>query len=119
MAHSGAVALGSGNFFAKIGTWLQGTNVPQQIREVDFAGLFSNPWFLVPFIAFLGYLIWKQSFNEIIIIVIFVIAWWLSGTEYMQTLIVDGELQINKVLPVLAGASAVLGFVIWLFFGRS
>lgn len=109
----------TGGFFAKIGAWLQTTNLPTQIKDVDVAGLFTNPWFLIPFIALVGYLIWKQSFNELIIIVIFIVLWWLSGTEYMKTLVVDGELQINKVLPVLAGASVVLGFIVYLFFGRS
>lgn len=119
MAGIGALASGTtGNFFEKIVDWLQSTHVPEQVKDVDLA-LFTNPWFLVPFIALITYLIWKQAFNELIIIGIFIIIWWLSGTEYMQTLVVDGELQIKKVLPVLAGASAVLGFIIYLFFGRS
>jgi len=109
----------SEGFFAKIAAWVQSTNVPEQVKDVDFVGLFTNPWFIVPFAALIGYMIWKQSFNELIIITLFVIIWVLSGTEYMQTLVVDGELQIKKVLPVLAGASAVLGFLIYLFFGRS
>lgn len=119
MADAAAAAGVSGGFLAKTGAWLQSTNVPQQVKDVDFAGLFTNPWFLVPFVALVGYLLWKQSFTELIILAIFVVIWWLSGTEYMQTLIVGGELQINKVLPVLAGASAILGFIIYLFFGRS
>ncbi|RWX50671.1 hypothetical protein VU00_10392 [Candidatus Electrothrix marina] len=106
-------------FFAKIGAWLQSTHVPEQVKDVDIVALFTNPWFIVPFVALIGYLIWKQSFNELIIIVIFIVIWWLSGTEYMQTLVVDGELQLKKVLPVLVGASAVLGFIVYLFFGRS
>ncbi|RWX49206.1 hypothetical protein VU01_10278 [Candidatus Electrothrix marina] len=109
----------SGGFFAKIGAWLQSTHVPEQVKDVDIVALFTNPWFIVPFVALIGYLIWKQSFNELIIIVIFIVIWWLSGTEYMQTLVVDGELQLKKVLPVLVGASAVLGFIVYLFFGRS
>jgi hypothetical protein len=109
----------AGGFFTKIGAWLQSTGVPEQITKVDAGGLFTNPWFLVPFVALIGYMIWKQSFNELIILVIFTGIWWVSGTEYMRTLTVDGELQINKVLPVLAGASAILGFIIYLFFGRS
>jgi hypothetical protein len=32
---------------------------------------------------------------------------------------VDGILQMNKVLPVLFGAAAALGFIIYLLFGRS
>jgi hypothetical protein len=120
MAGLEAIASGSASgFFAKIGAWLQSTHVPEQIKDVELIALFTNPWFIVPFAALIGYLIWKQSFNELIIIVIFIILWWLSGTEYMQTLIVDGELQIKKILPVLAGASAILGFIIYLFFGRS
>ncbi len=121
MAGAEAVAESSSGvgFLAKTGAWIQSTNIPVQVKEVDFVGLFTNPWFIIPFIALLAYLVWKQSFNELIIIGIFVIIWWLSGTEYMQTLIVDGELQIKKVLPVLAGASAILGFIIYLFFGRS
>ncbi|MCI5168294.1 MAG: hypothetical protein D3903_19940 [Candidatus Electrothrix sp. GM3_4] len=102
-----------------MGTWLQDTHVPEQVTDVDIVALFSNPWFIIPFAALIGYLIWKQSFNELIIIGIFIVLWWLSGTEYMQTLVVDGELQIKKILPVLAGASVVLAFIIYLFFGRS
>jgi hypothetical protein len=109
----------AGGFFSNIWVWLQSTGVPEQVASVDFVGLFTNPWFIVPFAVFVGLLIWKQMFNELIILIIFVIIWWLSGTEYMQTLVVDGELQIKKVIPVLIGASAVLGVIIYLFFGRS
>ncbi|MDU9047922.1 MAG: hypothetical protein Q3M30_03665 [Candidatus Electrothrix sp. Rat3] len=120
MAGAEAVASGtSEGFFAKVGAWLQSTHLPEQVRDVDVVALFTNPWFIVPFIALVGYLIWKQSFNELIIIAIFIVIWWLSGTEYMQSLVVDGEIQIKKILPVLAGASAVLGFIVYLFFGRS
>ena len=120
MASAEAAASGaSEGFFAKIGAWIQSTHVPEQVKDVDFVALFTNPWFIVPFAALVGYLIWKQSFNELIIIALFVLLWWLSGTEYMQTLVVNGELQIKKILPVLAGASVLLGFVIYLFFGRS
>lgn len=114
-----ANAAAADGFFSKIGAWVLSTGVPDQVQNVDVAGLFSNPYFLVPFIAMVGYLVWKQAFNELIIVMIFVALWWISGTEYMQTLVVDGELQIKKVLPVLAGASAVLGFIIYLYFGRS
>lgn len=119
MADAVASSSSGSGFFAKIGAWIQSTNVPEQAKDVDIAALFSNPWFVVPFIALVAYLLWKQSFIELIIIALFVLIWWLTGTEYMRTLTVDGELQINKVLPVLAGAAAMLGFIIYLFFGRS
>jgi hypothetical protein len=37
----------------------------------------------------------------------------------MQTLVVGDELQINKILPVLFGGAVTLGFIIYMFFGRS
>jgi len=109
----------AGSFFSRIGDLIQATNLPDQVKDVDFAGLFTNPWFMVPFVALVGYLLYKQAFRDLIIIVIIVAIWWVSGTEYMQTLVVGDELQINKILPVLFGGATVLGFVIYLFFGRS
>jgi hypothetical protein len=64
-------------------------------------------------------MLYKQNWKDIIIIAIFVAVWWVSGTNYMNSLLVDGEIQINKILPVIFGGAAVLGFVIYLFFGRS
>ena len=109
----------AGSFFAKIGDLVQSTNLPDQIKDVDCAGLFSNPWFMVPFVAWVIYLVYKQSFRDLIIIGIIIGVWWVSGTDYMQTLVVGDELQINKILPVLFGGAAVLGFIIYMFFGRS
>jgi hypothetical protein len=107
------------SFFAKAVAWIESTNVPAQIHDVEVLALFTNPWFIVPFLALVGYLLWKQSFNELIIVALFIFIWWISGTEYMQTLIVDGELQIKKVLPVMIGGAALLAFIVYLFFGRS
>nr|WP_240193545.1 hypothetical protein [Desulfobulbus alkaliphilus] len=104
---------------APIGDFLETTNLPQQISEVDFSGLFTNPWFLVPFIALVAYLLYKQAFRDLIIFAVLLGVWYASGTEYMQTLVVGDELQVNKVLPVLFGGAAILGFIIYLLFGRS
>ncbi len=97
---------------------VQDTKIPEQIKEVDYVGLFTNPWFMVPFVAMVLYMLWKQSFKELIIIAIFIGVWWATGTEYMQTLVVGEELQLKKVLPVMFGGAALLGFVIYLLFGR-
>lgn len=107
------------DFFNKFLGWIESTKIQEQVANVDYVGLFSNPWFLVPFICAVCYLLYKQSFKDLIIIAVFLGIWWVSGTQYMDTLIVNGELQINKILPVLFGGAAVAGFVIYLFFGRS
>ena len=106
-------------FFGKIMAVIESTKLIDQIAEVDYVGLFSNPWFLVPFIALVIYLLWKQRWRDMVFIAIFIGVWWASGTDYMQTLVVGEELQVNKILPVLFGGAAILGVVIYLLFGRS
>ncbi|MEN8190731.1 MAG: hypothetical protein ABFS19_12870 [Thermodesulfobacteriota bacterium] len=108
-----------GDFWNKIVLWFESTKVQEQIKEVDAAGLFSNPWFMVPFVAMIAWMIWKQSFRDLVIITIFVAVWWVTGTEYMHSLTVNGELQMNKVLPVLFGGAIALGVIVYLLFGRS
>lgn len=102
-----------------IGSWLDMTHLPEQIEAVDFVGLFTNPWFLVPFVALVGYLLYKKAFRDLIILSLIMGVWYASGTHYMQTLVVGDELQVTKVLPVLFGGAVVLGFIIYLLFGRS
>jgi hypothetical protein len=116
---AGEVSEKADGFFDRIGDILNATGIPQQISDVDAGGLFTNPWFMVPFVTFMGWQIYRQAFKDIIIVLIIVGLWWVSGTHYMQTLIVDGELQIGKVLPVMFGGAAILGFVIYMYFGRS
>lgn len=106
-------------FFKKILDWFESTHLEEQIKEVDFVALFSNPWFLVPFVLMVCYMLFKQKWKDLIIVTICIGVWWVSGTEYMNSLIVGNELQINKILPVIFGGAAVLGFVVYLLFGRS
>lgn len=108
-----------GSFFSFIGDLLQVTHLPQQIQDVDAVGLFTNPWFLIPFIGLVGYQLYKQAFRDMIILALLMGVWYVSGTEYMQTLVIGDELQMNKVLPLLFGGAAVLGIIIYLLFGRS
>jgi len=108
-----------GAFLEPMGKFLEKTHLVEQIKAVDFPGLFTNPWFLVPFIALVGYLLYKKAFRDMIIIGAIIGAWYASGTPYMQTLVVNGELQISKILPVLFGGAALLGLVIYLLLGRS
>lgn len=118
-AIAGNISDKTGSLFAGIGKWLDTTHLPEQIKEVDFAALFTNPWFLVPFIGLVGYLVYKQAFRDLIIMGLLMGVWYATGTEYMQTLVVGDELQVNKVLPLLFGGAAVLGIIIYLLFGRS
>ena len=107
------------DFFTKIVEFIHSTQVLEQFKEVDALGLFTNPWFLLPLICLIGYLLYKQEFREIIVIFIGFGCWHISGTEYMNTLIVGDEIQLSKVLPVVFGAACLLGVIIYMYFGRS
>ena len=107
------------DLLAKFMAWVESTHIQEQVNNVDYVGLFTNPWFLVPFVCAVLYLLYKQDFRDLILIVTFLAVWWVSGTEYMDTLVVGEELQLAKIVPVMFGGVAVIGFVIYLFFGRS
>lgn len=99
--------------------WVDSTHLFEQIKEVDAAGLFTNPWFLVPFIALVGYMIFKQAWRDMALIAIFIGVWWVSGTPYMQDLVVGDQISIEKVLPVVFGGGITLGVVIYLLISKS
>ncbi len=103
----------------KITAWFASTHIHEQLLNVDAHGLFTNPWFIIPFGIFIAWMLYKNNWKEIFIIAIIIAAWWFSGTEYMDGLIVDGIIQLEKVLPVVFGAAAGLGLIIYLLFGRS
>ncbi len=118
-AIAGRISDVAGSLADRMGTWVQSTHLPEQIREVDYVGLFTNPWFLVPFICLVAYQIYKMAFRDMLIMALIFGVWFASGTEYMQTLVVGDELQVTKVLPVLFGGAVVMGIIIYLLFGRS
>lgn len=107
------------DFFTKIANWFESTRIDEQLRGVDYIGLFTNPWFIVPFVVAVAYMIYKQRWTRIIITGIGVGAWYFSGTNYAHSLLVNGEIDISKILPVMFGGAVALGFVIYLLFGRS
>lgn len=108
-----------GEFMTKVRVFIDGTHVLEQFNAVDYSALFSNPWFMAPFLIVIGYMIWTQSLKELVVMAIGVGIWIASGTEYMNGLIVDGEMDISKVLPVTFGGAVLLGIVIYMYFGRS
>lgn len=107
------------DFLGKIAEFWDSTQIYQQVTDVDAAALFTNPWFMVPFVLGIAYLIYKQGWKDLIIIGILTFVWWVTGTEYMNSLIIGDEIQLERVLPVVFGGAVLLGFVIYLLFGRS
>ena len=106
-------------FLGQIVDFLNSTNVPQQFREVDAKGLFTNTWFLVPFIAFICYNLYKQAMNTLVITGLGFGLWLFSGSRYMEGLVVGGQLQLGKVLPVAGVFIGALAIAVYFLFMRS
>jgi hypothetical protein len=106
-------------FFKPVLDFIVATKVPEQIDSIDYKGLFSNSWFLVPYIAMIAWNIYKQAFNSLIIILLFTGCWAFFGTPYMQEIVGQEEIALETVLPLVAGACAVLGFIIYRIFFKS
>jgi hypothetical protein len=107
------------DIWQKIVDLIQQTHVVEQIKAVDTAGLLENPWFMIPFVGLCVYLVYKKAWRDIVILAIFIGVWWFSGTEYMQTIFVKGEINVGKILPIIGGGAVALAVVIYLIFGRS
>jgi hypothetical protein len=105
--------------FTKLANWFESTHIDEQLRDVDYVGLFTNPWFIVPFVIAVAYMIYKQRWTRILITGIGIGVWYFTGTNYAQSLLVNGEIDIQKILPVAFGGAVILGFVIYLLFARS
>lgn len=105
-------------FLGSLLDFLNNTNVPAQFREVDARGLFTNPWFLVPFLAFIGYNLYKQAVNPLVLTALVIGLWIFSGSPMMDGLIVDGEMQLGKVLPVVGVGLVAVGVAVYFLFMR-
>ncbi len=107
------------DFLTPVLNFIDSTHLFEQIRNVQVKALFTNPWFLVPFIAQMGWWFYKQAVNSIVCTGLAIGLWWFSGSSYTQALIINGELQPGKILPVAGVGIGVLLVLIYLFFIRS
>ncbi len=94
------------------------TNIPEQLENVDWRGLFTNPWFMVPLVAQIGWWIYKQAVNAIVFTGLGLGVWVFTGTSYASGCIVNGVVQLDKILPVAGVGMGVLMVVIYLLFMR-
>ena len=53
--------------FTKIANWFESTHIDEQLRTVDYMGLLTNPWFIVPFAVAIVYMLYKQRWTRLLI----------------------------------------------------
>ena len=99
--------------------FINSTQIVEQIREVDAKNLFSNVWFLIPFLAFTGYKLYKQDVNALVLTGIGIGLWMFTGSSYMRGLIVNGQIQIGKILPVAFVFVGAIAVAVYFIFMRS
>ncbi len=88
------------------------------MKNVDVRGAFTNPWVLVPLIAQVSWWFYKQNMNAIIFLALAIGVWIFTGSPYAHGLVVNGELQLGKVLPVAGVGLGAIMVVIYLLFMR-
>ena len=108
------------DFFASFLAFLESTKLIEQFDKFDTVGLFTNPWFLVPFAALILYFISKQQFANLVLVGLAVGIFAFMGSQYVEGLIDEkGFIQLNKILPIIAMGVVVVGVIVYLLFGRS
>ncbi|MBC8207622.1 MAG: hypothetical protein H8E79_00425 [Desulfobulbaceae bacterium] len=104
-----------GEFFAFINDWIVSTKVPEQLRDVDAKNLLRNGYFMVPFIGIMMYFVFRQAFSYLIITALIFGLWWFSGTDMVTGAVVNGEIQMDRMLPVFGVGTIGLGIIAYLF----
>jgi hypothetical protein len=106
-------------FFKPVLDFVVSTKVPEQIENIEYQALFTNGWFLVPYLALIAWNIYKRQIYTIIIILLFTGSWAFFGTPYMREIMSRDEIQLEAILPLVGGASLVLGITVYLIFFKS
>ncbi|MDH5298902.1 MAG: hypothetical protein OEV91_07775 [Desulfobulbaceae bacterium] len=105
--------------FAQLVEFFNSTQIPAQFHAVDVKGLFTNSYFLVPFIGILGYMLFKRAINGMILLGTGIGLWIFSGTPFVREIYVDGQMQADKILPVAGVGVVVIAVVVYILFIRS
>ena len=107
-----------GNFISALKEYWFASNIPTQLAAVDFVGLFTNPCFIIPFVALMGWWAYKQEVNSIVVTCLVIGLWYFTGTPYASGLTVDGQLQLGKIIPVAGVGLGAVFVVVYLIFLR-
>lgn len=106
------------DFLTRASEWIHQTQVLEQIQTVDVSSLFHNPYFLTPFIGIIIYNLYRQTFTNLIIIALGLGLWYFSGTDYVRGAVVDGQVQIGKIIPLAGVGIGSIGVLVYLLFIR-
>ncbi len=101
-----------------ITSWVNATQIPLQIREVDVHGLFTNGYFLIPLLTIVCYLIYRGAIGSLVLLGLVIGLWVFSGSQYMQEIRGSEEIQLDKILPLVLGGVGIIAVIVYLFFIR-
>ncbi len=99
--------------------FIHSTKVLEQVQEVQVKALFTNPYFLIPFLALMIWWIYRLAVRNLVFTGVVIGLWLFSGSRFAQDFIVEGELQLSKVLPVAGVGIAAVAIIVYMLFIRS
>ncbi|NTV13044.1 MAG: hypothetical protein HGA96_03785 [Desulfobulbaceae bacterium] len=106
-------------FFTPVVDFIVETKVPEQLENIQYKELFSNGWFLVPYLAWIAWNIYRRQINSLITILLLTGSWVFFGTPYMQNVMNQETIQLDTIIPLVGGACLVLGIIIYIYFFKS
>jgi hypothetical protein len=106
-------------YLHKAWEFILSTNVISQVNRVDYEALFTNPWFMVPFGLFILVLVIWGKWRVVILVAIAVGIWIFSGTEYIAGMVVDGEINLPRLIPFIVAGLFVAIIALFALLGRS
>lgn len=106
-------------FFAPVVDFIVETKVPEQLEKIQYQELFTNGWFLVPYLAWIIWNLYKRQINSLITILLLSGSWVFFGTPYMRNIMNQETIQLGSIIPLVGGACLVLGVIIYIYFFKS
>ena len=106
-------------FFSPVVDFIVATKVPEQVENIQYKELFTNGWFLVPYLAWLVWKLYKRQISTLIIVILLSGTWAFFGTPYMRGVMNQDSIQLDTVFPLVGGACAVMGVIIYLLLFKS
>jgi len=107
------------HFFSPLVDFIIDTKVPDQLENIRYVELLTNPWFIVPYVAWLAWIIYKRQVNTFITVMLLSGSWVFFGTPYMRGVMNQETIQLDTVLPLVGGACLVLGIIIYIYFFKT
>lgn len=89
--------------FEVVSEFITNTQVIEQLQDQEFRALYKNWYFIVPVAIFYCCKIFRGSFKAPVILTVMLIGGFFIDTEFCRSATINGEMQLDHVLPIVGG----------------